>query len=94
MIVQRFIWKAKVGCTEKMVELLKAEIAKGTKKWRIYTSDIGQFDLVSGEVEFENLPELEKFWNDWYAQPTTADFLEKWSPLEEHGGGNEVWNLE
>jgi hypothetical protein len=96
MIVQHFTWKVKVDTMEKTIELLKAEIAmmRPSHTWRLYTPNIGKFDVVIGEVEFENLAEQDKFWTDWFAKPEAREFFKKFNELIERGGGSEIWNLE
>jgi hypothetical protein len=96
MIVQRFYWKVKVGCQDKFVELLKSERDKSSEGHvaRFYTPNIGKYDIVAGEFEFENLAELEKFWDTWYAKPETEEYLKKSDELRESSGGTEVWYLE
>lgn len=96
MIVQRFTWKVKKGCTEAYVDFFKAAITNTDpqpKKWRIYTPNIGEFDRAACEVEFENLAELEKVWSIWSNQPGTAEFYKKFDELTETGGGIEIWDL-
>jgi hypothetical protein len=97
MIVQRSTWKVKVGCYDKFVELVRAEATKNrdpSYKTRIYTGNIGPFDAVAVDFEFEDLAALEKFWTEWSTKPETAEFWKKWNELVEAGGGNEVWNVE
>ncbi len=96
MIVERAIVKVKLGCTDQLIELLKSEMAKSkvVGKTRLYTPNIGKYDTISWEAEWENLADYEKFWNDWGAKPEAAEFFEKWNALVEPGGEREIWNLE
>ena len=99
MIVNRRTFNVKPGCGEKAVELLAAESAAEKRRSgfagavRIYSSDIGQFNQVAFEVEFQNLAEYETFWAGRAARPTSAEWLKKWSELEQSAGTNEIWNL-
>ena len=60
---------------------------------RIYTSNIGQFNVLAVELEYEDLAAYEKQGAVWRARPTTAGFMEKWLKLRKSGGSNEIWNL-
>jgi len=95
MIVERYSWKVKPFCMDKIVELVKAEVATWDKppKWRVYTSNIGRENTIAMEFEFENLAEMEKYWAAWVAKPETAEYDKKWNELVETGIGNEIWNL-
>jgi hypothetical protein len=89
----------KRGCRNELIELVKAERAKDDNlnhriyNHRIYTSHIGPGDLLVQEFEFENLGELEKSWAEWFADPETTEFRQKWSELVEHWVSTEVWHL-
>jgi hypothetical protein len=94
MIVERFTWTVKPGYMDKFIELLKAESVKPPQfKWRIYISNISENDTVAEEFEYENLAELEKSWDEWFAKPETAEFLKKFDECREPGGENTIWNL-
>jgi len=95
MIVERFTWKVKPGYGDQFVELIKAEATKSltSNKWRLYTPNIRGFDVIACEFEFENLAALEKYWDEWYARPETAEFWKKFDEYRESGGGSEIWNL-
>ena len=96
MIVNRRTFIAKRGRTRDLVALMLAEQAHLNLPitFRVYSSNIAPFDQVVGEWEFENLVEYDKFWNDWFAMPGNADFMEKWYALTENGGSSQIWNLE
>ncbi len=94
MIVQRFTWKVKTGYLDKFIELLKAESVKDPQlTWRIYTPNIGEYDAVAEEFEFENLAVLEKFWAEWSAKPETEEFVQKYDECREPGGDTTIWDL-
>ena len=96
MIVNRLTFRVKPGCMEEVLKMVKAERAKldNPKMARIYTPNIGRFDLLVEDLEFENLAEFDKFWTAWGSKPETAEFMEKWETLVETGGFGEIWNLE
>ena len=93
MILQRITFNVKVGCLNKLVELINAARAQATKEFRIYTSYIAPLDKLVEEIEFENMAELEKFWADFWANPGTPELMDKFNQLVETGGTNEVWNV-
>jgi len=78
---------------EEVVALLVADRERTGNTFRLYTSDIGPFDVVAIEIEFESLEEYEKGWAEWRARPEVAAFMEKWYDLTESGGNNEIWTL-
>jgi hypothetical protein len=95
MILQRLTFHVKPGRMDEVVEMLKAadEVLGSTDISRIYTPNIGQFDVVVNDLEFENLAELDALWAEWWSNPETPAFMEKWNELVDAGGGSEVWNL-
>jgi len=60
-----------------VVELLKGEI-KGntgyTKSCRIYTRNIGPYEIVVVEWEYDDLQKIEPAWNVWRASTDIAEF--------------------
>jgi hypothetical protein len=95
MIVQRVTTRVKPGNEEHVVEMLKAARAanENPSRMRIYSPNIGPFNFVSFEIEFEKLAEYDEFWTEWNARPETAAFMGKWNELVDIGGANEVWTL-
>ena len=96
MLVNRRTSYVKNGRMEEAVALLMAAIAQFTgytRTSRIYTSEIGTFDVVAVEWEYANLEEYERRWAEWAATPEAATFLEKWYAVTERGGTNEIWHL-
>ena len=94
MLVNRRTFVTKPGCMEKVVALLVAERERpDVLPYRIYASDIGPFDTVAIELEFETLEEYVKSWAKWGEGPESAAFMEKWYDLTESGGNNEIWTL-
>ena len=96
MVVQRNVIVVRQGCMEEAVALVKAAIEgnKGYKHgYRIYTPEIGPFDVLAVEWEFESLEDQQKSWAEWAARPDTPVFMEKWNEVFERGGSGEIWNL-
>ena len=93
MIVQRMNVNVKQGRMQELLDFLKKDRKKGGYNYRLYQSNLGTFDQISIEMEFENLAAHEKFWNDWNALSETPAFFEKWNELTKPGGTNEIWWL-
>jgi hypothetical protein len=95
MIVGRDTLIVKRGCSGKIIELIKAEIAKSSEghKFRLYVPVIGKDDSIAVEGEYESLAEYEKFWNIFNAKPETAEYYKNLLELTETGGWTEIWYL-
>ena len=96
MFIDRRVFPVKMGCMEEAVALVKGAI-EGNKSYkhgyRIYTPEIGPFDVLVVEWEYESLEEQQRVWAAWFARPDTPTFAEKWNKVVERGGGSEIWNL-
>jgi hypothetical protein len=95
MLVQRLNFQLKPGNQEKAVELIKEtqtmlETPHGVG---IYTPNIGPFNTLVYDIEFESLAEHEEFWAKWWALPETPAFMERWNELTDVGGYSEIWTL-
>jgi hypothetical protein len=42
--------------------------------------------------QYEDLAECEAIWADWWALPTTAEFMRRWGELAEPDFVSEIWN--
>ena len=95
MIANRQTMIVKQGCWDEAVALVVAETKRVSfpHPRRIFTANIGRYDRLVFEAEFENLAEYEKFWAEWRASPEGAAFLKEWNDLLEAGGTNEIWTL-
>ena len=95
MIVQRFTVLVKRGCMKQVVEMVKAERATydSPDRFRFYTSSFGPGDLFVQDLEFETLEEQEKHWTEWFARPTTPEFMKKWDEVVVRHVSNDIWNL-
>jgi hypothetical protein len=60
---------------------------------RIYASQIGPFDTIAIEMEFENMEEFEKVVAEASARPEWDEFAKKLDELTVPGGSNEIWML-
>mgnify|MGYP003574820365 CR=1 FL=1 len=93
MIVQRMNVNAKKGRILELIEFLKEDRKRGGYNYRLYQSNLGTFEQVSIELEFDDLAAHEKFWAEWNALPETPAFFKKWDELTKSGGTNEIWSL-
>lgn len=96
MIVERWTFLVKLGCQEAVVKMLKEEIEGNTvftHSYRIYTPDIGPYDVVVVEWEYEDLQEMQASWDAWYAKSSTPEVGAKWNELTRPGGHREIWGL-
>jgi hypothetical protein len=66
---------------------------ESTHRSRIYTSNIGPFQHIVNDIEFESLAQLAEYWQDWWSREETPAFMEKWNQLIESGGSAETWNV-
>ena len=98
MIVQRVVWKVKVGAEDQIVEMLRPYLRdEKSPLRRLYRPRVSlgssTFGVIVGEFEFEDLGALQRAWDQWSASEDAAEFLPKWNELVESGGGSEVWEL-
>jgi hypothetical protein len=95
MLVNRFTRIVKKGHFDEAVEFIKSEIERfpTSHATRVYSGYAAPTDTLVMEFEFENLEELGKHWENWFADPESAKYREKINELTETGGDNEIWNL-
>ena len=96
MIVERRTFLVKTAKEQEVVELIKAGIEANTifnGAYRIYIPDIGPFNVVAVEWEYEDLGEMQAAWDAWETNLATPEFWEMWCTLTERGGNREVWQL-
>lgn len=96
MIVNRRTFNVKQGHMDELLALLKAakeQFSTSAHAWRNYAPEIGRFDVLAMEFEYESLQQYEEDWAEWGTTPESAAFLEKWYQLTESGGSNEIWRL-
>jgi hypothetical protein len=94
MIVNRRTFIVKQGNGEQAAELLKngTSFTPFLPPFRIYISDIGQFNQVALEIEFKDLAEYDRFWTTSTAN-APEDWWKAWFSATENGGANEIWKL-
>jgi len=78
---------------DEILALLKADKERTGTDFRLYVPNVGRFDRIAMEIEFESLEAYEKGWADWGSTPEAAAFMEKFNELTETGGANEIWAL-
>jgi hypothetical protein len=95
MVMNRRTFIVKRGRMQEAIALLKEEVQRSpnAQRTRIYVPEVAPFDVICAEGDFESLAEYERYWADYFAQPQTTAFLERWFELTETGGTNELWEL-
>ena len=96
MIVERRTFYIKPGSLGKAIELAKesAKFVDVPHGVLLYTHFAGEFNVLMGDVKFENVAELEEFWKKWWSHPDVPEFMERWlAVLQERSGKNEILNL-
>ena len=98
MILDRRTFTAEKGRRRDAVAMAKEVAELFTSKfgvtYRIYTTNIGPFDAVAVEGEFESLAEYDRLWTEFLALPELAPLMDKWNEVTETGGTHEIWELE
>ncbi len=91
MLLNRRIFKIKVGCMDTAADMAKAELEALGAQGTVASSDFGENYVLSVDIQFENLTAYEKFWTDWFGSPRAEAFFETWNTLVERDGANELW---
>ena len=96
MIVERMFHYPKPGRRSDLVKLLKADKQQFPPPHgsRVYSHNTGCSAPVSQDFEFESHEERGKFWADWWVDPGTSAFLEKYNKISNRYYTNELWTLE
>jgi hypothetical protein len=84
MILERRIFKAKLGCLSELVALARPQCEATGIPYRIYTPLSGPANIVVFEFQFENLAKEEKFWAEQRAKPDVAAYVAKRNALLEN----------
>jgi len=92
MVMNRFTRIIKKGHFDQAVALVKSEIERfrAPQAIRLYSGFAAPIDTLVMEFEFENLAELDKHWADWYADPESQNFRDKFDEITETGGENHI----
>ena len=100
MIVERRTFLVKTTKEKEVVDLIKAAIEANieagsvpTGSYRIYTPEIGPFNVVAVEWEYKDLEEMQADWEAWETNLATSEFWEQWFSVTERGGEREIWQL-
>ncbi len=95
MVMNRRTFIVKRGRMQEAATVLKAEVQRSPNahRTRIYVPEVAPFDVICAEGDFDSLAEYERYGTEYFAQPETSAFLERWFELTETGGTNEIWEL-
>ena len=78
MVIARYHWKAKTGCREELIKLVKAAVEELGFTPRVCTYVWGFWDTVTSDLEFETMEDEGKFWDNVdTSQPAFAELVEK-----------------
>ena len=84
MIIARYTWKAKSGCRAEVITLVKAMVERLGFTPRVCTYEWGSYDIVTSDLEFETMEDLDKFWKDLdRSQPAWVEWLKNYPDLVE-----------
>ena len=94
MLVNRRTFTAQKGKLEEAAAFLKEAIQRlgFPHATRVLVADLGPFDTLVEEFEFETLAEYERFMQQIGSKLTAEDWA-KWHSLTLSGGTNEIWQL-
>ncbi len=92
MILERFVWKVKWGCQERLIAFLKEEGERQGWSSRLYTPVAGPWPTVVTHTEFKSLDQREEYYAEWRARPDTPAFTEKMGELVE-SSFCELWHV-
>ena len=87
MVVERFTWKAKVGCNSEVVKFVKAMVEESGLAPRVCTYTFGPSNIVTSDLDFETEEDRRKFWTE--IDPSAPAFVEwhqKYTDLVESYG--------
>jgi len=89
MIVQRVMFKVKLGCRAEFIELTKAVVVEAGLTPRVCSYRHGPRDTVTSDLEFETEEDRQEFPFD-YSRPKAAEWVKKLTDLIVPGTTNEV----
>ena len=93
-IVNRRTFTAARGKNQEAIDLLREGTKDSRTRYRILSSSYGRFDEIALELKFESMAQMEQFWAEFDADPSSTEVLARWNDLTEPGGRNEVWVLD
>ena len=77
MIIARYSWKAKTGCRAGIIEFIKGLVKELGFTPRVCTHVWGSYDMVTSDLEFETMEDLDKFWSNLEPIPAFVEWEEK-----------------
>jgi len=94
MIVWRWTMRVKSGRMKEWVEVYGTNLAKADNP-EFYHMYISRSDpeLLALDLEFENLAEKEKFWEEWQKRPEHVAIKKAAGELVDEWLDNEIWTL-
>ena len=95
MLINRRTFTVKVGRSDELIEILHhgADHVDARPTFRVLRSQIGTFDQVELELEFDSLAEYESFWTAWSEAPQSEEVLKRFQDAVLSGGSNTVWEI-
>ena len=96
MLVHRLTFYVKPGSAGKAIEMMREsqtifDVPHGLLIYAPYHS--GEDNVVTADVKFENLTELEEWWAKWTSHPDFPAFIQRWFELQERSGKRDILNL-
>jgi hypothetical protein len=96
MLVERYVWEAKPGRREGLVEWLQELVARDENKdltTRVYTTEFGAWNRVALEVEYETEEARQQYWAGIEWTEDIIEFVKKLADLVEPGETRELLQL-
>lgn len=92
MITNRRTVKVKSGCMDEFAAMILAEAKHANLQghFRLYSSEIGESDVHTLEIDFENLLAYEHFWANWTSIDPQPEFDRKYQALVMHNIASEI----
>ena len=83
MITERLVWKVKPGKQAQFIEWLRPYLLDESNPIkRAYTPKIGAWGTVVAELEYEDMADWERAWNEWQS-PEKAEEVARENELAE-----------
>jgi hypothetical protein len=93
MIVERFTYKAKVGETSKLVEMLKDWLEASGLTGRVCSNN-NAWGITTLDLEFDTSEDKLKFWADYdFNSQKWQEYWKKFNELRESGTTREEWQV-
>lgn len=93
MIIVRDYFTAKPGQASKLANMFKEVLALGgAKHYRIMTDQVGQFNQVVIETEYENVSEFERRMEEYGKNPAIGEKMKGYTDMY-LTGGREIYRV-